>query len=132
MALNSDDARELADLCRNSASAIRDYLRDNFDSSDSPDYQRLKDLAMDLVVHGSAMTTAAVGLAIDEMADDAAELRLVTSEAKESLARLQTVGRVINVAAALVDLAAAIASRNPGGAFKAAKGLRKTLKEAEA
>ncbi len=132
MALNSDDARVLADQCQDAASAIRDRLRDDFDTSDSPEYQRLKDLAMTLVLHSSAMTTAAVGLAIDDMADDAAELKQVTTEAKESLAKLQTVGRVINIAAALVDLAAAVADKNPGGAAKAAKGLRNALKEDDA
>jgi hypothetical protein len=132
MALSLDDARELADLFRDAATAIRDYLRDNFNTSDSPDYQTLNDLAKTLVLRSSSMTTDAVGLAIDEMADDAAELQQVTTEAKESLAHLQTIGTVINVAAASVDLATAIVSKNPGGAFNAAKGLRDALQEAKA
>ena len=132
MALSSDDVGALADLFQDAAAAIRDYLRDNFDTSDSPDYVALNDFAMTLVLKSSEMTTSAVGLAIDEMADDSAELRQVTAEAKDSLGQLQDIRSFINVAAAVVGLATAIASKNPGGAFNAAKDLRDVLQAANA
>lgn len=132
MALSSDDVGALADLFRDAAAAIRDYLRDNFDTSDSPDYVALNDFAMTLVLKSSEMTTSAVGLAIDEMADDSAELRQVTAEAKDSLGQLQDIRSFINLAAAVVGLATAIASKNPGGAFNAAKDLRDVLQAANA
>ena len=132
MALSSDDVGALADLFQDAAAAIRDYLRDNFDTSDSPDYVALNDFAMTLVLKSTEMTTSAVGLAIDEMADDSAELRQVTAEAKDSLGQLQDIRSVINVAAAVVGLATAIASKNPGGAFNAAKDLRDALQTANA
>ena len=132
MALSSGDASALADLFRDAAAAIRDYLRDNFDTSDSPDYEALNDFAMTLVLKSSEMTTTAVGLAIDDMADDSAELRQVTAEAKDSLGQLQDIRSAINLAAAVVGLATAIASKNPGGAFNAAKDLRDVLQAANA
>ena len=132
MALSSDDVGALADLFRDAAAAIRDYLRDNFDTSDSPDYAVLNDHAMTLVLKSTEMTTTAVGLAIDEMADDSAELRQITAEAKDSLGQLQDIRTAINLAAAVVGLATAIASKNPGGAFNAAKDLRNTLQAANA
>ena len=132
MALSSDDVGALADLFQGAAAAIRDYLRDNFDTSDSPDYVALNDFAMTLVLKSSEMTTTAVGLAIDDMADDSAELRQVTAEAKDSLGQLQDIRTAINLAAAVVGLATAIASKNPGGAFNAAKDLRNTLQAANA
>ncbi|MDJ0936965.1 MAG: hypothetical protein QNJ06_04570 [Kiloniellales bacterium] len=132
MALSSDDVGALADLFQDAAAAIRDYLRDNFDTSDSPDYVALNDFAMTLVLKSSEMTTSAVGLAIDEMADDSAELRQITAEAKDSLGQLQDIRSFINLAAAVVGLATAIASKNPGGAFNAAKDLRDVLQAANA
>ena len=132
MALSSDDAGALADQFQGAAAAIRDYLRDNFDTSDSPDYAALNDLAMTLVLKSSEMTTSAVGLAIDEMADDSAELRQIAAEAKDNLAQLQDIRTAINVAAAVVGLATAIASKNPGGTFNAAKDLRDALQAADA
>ncbi len=132
MALSSDDVGALADLFQDAAAAIRDYLRDNFDTSDSPDYAVLNDHAMTLVLKSSEMTTSAVGLAIDEMADDSAELRQVTAEAKDSLGQLQDIRTAINLAAAVVGLATAIASKNPGGAFNAAKDLRDALQASDA
>ena len=103
-----------------------------FDTSDSPDYVALNDFAMTLVLKSTEMTTSAVGLAIDEMADDSAELRQVTAEAKDSLGQLQDIRSVINLATAVVGLATAIASKNPGGAFNAAKDLRDALQTANA
>ncbi len=132
MALSSDDVGALADLFQDAAAAIRDYLRDNFDTSDSPDYVALNDFAMTLVLKSSEMTTSAVGLAIDEMADDSAELRQITAEAKDSLGQLQDIRSFINLSAAVVGLATAIASKNPGGAFNAAKDLRDVLQAANA
>ncbi len=132
MALSSDDVGALADLFQDAAAAIRDYLRDNFDTSDSPDYVALNDFAMTLVLKSSEMTTSAVGLAIDEMADDSAELRQITAEAKDSLGQLQAIRSFIDLAAAVVGLATAIASKNPGGAFNAAKDLRDVLQAANA
>ncbi len=132
MALSSDDVGALADVFQDAAAAIRDYLRDNFDTSDSPDYVALNDFAMTLVLKSSEMTTSAVGLAIDEMADDSAELRQITAEAKDSLGQLQDIRSFINLAAAVVGLATAIASKNPGGAFNAAKDLRDVLQAANA
>ncbi len=132
MALSSDDVGALADLFQDAAAAIRDYLRDNFDTSDSPDYVALNDFAMTLVLKSSEMTTSAIGLAIDEMADDSAELRQITAEAKDSLGQLQDIRSFINLAAAVVGLATAIASKNPGGAFNAAKDLRDVLQAANA
>ena len=132
MALSSDDAGAPADLFQGAAAAIRDYLRDNFDTSDSPDYVALNDFAMTLVLKSSEMTTSAVGLAIDEMADDSAELRQITAEAKDSLGQLQDIRSFIDLSAAVVGLATAIASKNPGGAFNAAKDLRDVLQAANA
>jgi hypothetical protein len=76
------------------------------------------------------MRTEAVGLSIDQMADASAELKQVIGDAKESLARLETIGTVIRVAAGLVDLAKGILDRNPGGIFNASQGIVRTIADA--
>ena len=131
MALAADDARLVADRFLEAAEAIDTYLDANWGSIARPDYETLSESAKTLLRVSSFMTTVAVGLSIEQMEDDAAELKQVVAEAKESLARLQTIRGVIRVAAGLVDLATAIMARDPGDIFKAAKGLHKLARESE-
>lgn len=132
MALAADDARAVADQFLEAAEAIDSYLDANWGSIARPDYEILSESAKTLLRVSSFMTTVAVGLSIEQMEDDAAELKQVIADAKESLGRLQAVRTVIRVAAGLVDLATAIMARDPGDIFKAAKGLHKLTKDSQA
>jgi chlorite dismutase len=127
MAFTADDARVIADQFLEAAEAIDDFLDANKDTISQADNDVLRDAQRNLLRSSASMTTAAVGLSIDQMADAAAELGQVITEAKESLAELESIGKAIRVAAGLVDLATAIIAKNPGGAFKAVKALREEL-----
>lgn len=132
MTISADDARALADGFLEAAQAIDDYLDANWRTMERAEYETLNESVKTLLRVGGFMTTVAVGLSIDQMDDDAAQLKQVVAEAKESLSKLKAVGQAIRVAAALVDLAAAIVSKDPGAAFKAAQGLYAIVKEATA
>ena len=82
--------------------------------------------AKDLLRSSGSMTTTAVGLAIDEMQDDAAELRGVIEDAKDKLETLESVGTAIAIATGLVNLASALLERDAGGVAKAARELADT------
>ena len=107
--------------------AIDQYLDDNFRGMTRPEYETLSESQKTLLRVSAFMTAVAVGLSIEQMADDAAELVQVIAEAKESLAQLEAVGRGIRIAARLVDLATAIMAKDPGAIFKAANNLRELL-----
>ena len=132
MALNADDAKELADRFLEAATAIDKFLDDNWTTIDRADYETMSESAKTLLRVCSFMTTVAVGLSIDRMQDDAAQLKQVTAKAKESLARLQSVRRAMRVAAGMVDLATAIMSKDPGGIFKAFQGLHELTQDHQA
>jgi len=132
MALNADDAKELADRFLEAATAIDKYLDDNWTTIDRADYETMSESAKTLLRVCSFMTTVAVGLSIDQMQDDAAQLKQVTAKAKDSLARLQSVRRAMRVAAGMVDLATAIMSKDPGGIFKAFQGLHELTQDVQA
>lgn len=132
MALNADDAKELADRFLEAATAIDKYLDDNWTTIDRADYETMSESAKTLLRVCSFMTTVAVGLSIDQMQDDAAQLKQVVAKAKESLARLQSVRRAMRVAAGMVDLATAIMSKDPGGIFKAFQGLHELTQDHQA
>jgi len=127
MALTADDARVIADQFLEAAQAIDAYLDANKDTISQTDNDVLRDAQRNLLRSSASMTTAAVGLSIDQMADAAAELGQVITEARESLAHLESIGKAIRVAAGLVDLATAIIAKNPGGAFRAVQVLRDEL-----
>ena len=127
MALTADNARDIADQFLDAAKAIDQYLDDNFRGMTRPEYETLSESQKPLLRVSAFMTAVAVGLSIEQMADDAAELVQVIAEAKESLAQLEAVGRGIRIAAGLVDLATAIMAKDPGAIFKAANNLRELL-----
>ena len=127
MALTADDARVIADQFLEAAQAIDAYLDANRAALSKDEKKSLRDAQKELLRSSAAMTTAAVGLSIDQMDDAAAELGQVITEAKDSLADLESIRKAIRVAAGLVDLATAIVAKDPGGAVKAALGLREEL-----
>lgn len=132
MALTREDAGDIADGFLAAAEAIDTYLDAHRGTISQPDYDTMSGSALALLRDCGAMTTDAVGLAIDEMADDAAELKQVITGAKDSLDRLQAIGAAISAAAGLVDLAGAIVARDPGAAYKAARGLYELADEGRA
>lgn len=127
MALSDDDARRIADQFLDAAKAIDQYLDDNWETISRADYDSMSEAQKTLLRNSAVMTTAAVGLSIDQMQNPAAELGQVIEEAKKSLKKLEAVGKAIRVAAGLVDLATAILAKDPGAAFKAANNLREEL-----
>ena len=132
MALTDDDARAIADDLLDAAKDIDKYLDDNWGSMSRVEYETLSESANTLLRISSKMTTLAVGLSIEDMADDSAELKATIAQARKSLAKLKAVGKAIRVVAGLVDLATAIVSRDPKAIFNAARGLHATATAAEA
>ncbi len=130
MALTADNAREIADGFLDAHRAIDKYLDDHWETISRPDYETLSESGRTLLRISGFMTTVAVDLSIEQMEDDAAELKKVIADAKESLAHLQDIGKAIRVTAGMVDLATGIMARNPSAVFKAAKGLSEVIKEA--
>ena len=130
MAVTKKSAREIADGFLQSATAIDKYLDKNWGSISRAEYETLSESARTLLRVSAFMTTEAVGLAIADMKNEGDELKKVTSAARRSLAKLESVKSAIRVVAGIVDLATAIMSKDPGAVFKAAKGLRETVKEA--
>jgi len=127
MALTAEDARIIRDQFLAAAQAIDDYLDANWETISRSNYETLSESQKTLLRVSIFMTTEAVGLSIDQMADAAAELGQVIVEAKDSLADLHSVGKAIRITAGLVDLATAIIAKDPGGAVKAVQGLHDLL-----
>ncbi len=123
MALTADDAREIADALLDAYKTIDDYLDKQWETISRADYETLSESGRTLLRISGFITTVAVGLSIDQMEDDAAEIKKVIGDAKQKLEHLNEIGTAIRVAAGMVDVATSIVSRDPRSTFKAVKGL---------
>lgn len=127
MPFSADDARAVADDLFEAAKSIDAYLDANWGTMSRAEYEALNESQKTLLRLASFTTTAAVGLALDELQDPVRSLRSVITTGKDRIGTLQTVGQIIQVAAGLADLAAGIMGRNPGAIVKSARNLADTL-----
>lgn len=132
MAITKEQARELAALFRNLSIQLGDFRFDNWGTLTPAYRQTIQDAEWTLLNASSDMTTKAVGIALDNMQADLKVIIDATTKAKKTIGSIKKVKAVIEVAAAAVALAGAIASQNPGAIASAAANLYKEAKDAMA
>lgn len=121
MAITSDQAFDLARRLRSASVALGDYRFELWDDLTRKRRERIEELEWDLMLEAMKVTTAAVGLALDEADTSLTQVRAATAKAKSAIKTLDDVRRVIAVATALVGLAAAVAAKDPGAVAKNVK-----------
>ncbi len=85
--------------------------------------QALEDAGWKLLNGANELTTAAVGLTLDESETSFDKLKESSERATEAVKTLKTVAKVVTVATAAVGLTAAILSKDSGAIGKNAKAL---------
>ena len=86
--------------------------------------KQLRKNAMDLgneITRMNVVGIIALGLELEESV--ISEMKQATQHAVDAITKLQDIRKMIRIATALVILAAAVASQNPGAVAKASKGL---------
>lgn len=121
MELTSDDAFELSDRFRDLVHEVRGWRKQHMHELDECTLQELDTLETRLLTQAAELTTAAVGLVLDESEASAATLKEVTGQARDAIKTLQTIAKVIAVTTAAVGLAGAIASKDVGAVGRNAK-----------
>lgn len=121
MPLSSDQAFELARRFRSAAVDIGDYRFKHWNELGDARREKLEALEWDLGVAAMQVTTAGVGLALEEVETSLTALRDATGKARRAIKTIGDVRKVIKVATALVGLAAAVASKDPAAVAKNAK-----------
>ncbi|MGO1080245.1 hypothetical protein [Inquilinus sp. CA228] len=114
MRLSSQDAFLLARKFHEAAADIGKRRFDDWDTLTPGQKRELEDAQWSLLNASSDMVTKAVGLVLDETQIAFAKLTGIVTEAKEVLATIEDIRKAIDVAAALVGLAAAVISRDVG------------------
>jgi hypothetical protein len=113
MNLSVDQARELADKYEALADSIQEKRLEKLDELSPQESKKLKNAetkARDLC---ASFTTDAVGLAIDETVASLEDLNEVTEKARDAIATLAKVNKIITLATTVVKLGAAVMSENP-------------------
>ena len=129
MTLTTAHARTLADELLHAATAIDAFLDAEWESITRPQYEAMNESGRTLLRVSSFCTTEAVGLSLTEMEETADSLTAVIVDANGTIKSLNEARLGIQISAGLADLAAGIIARNPKSVGKAAKNLRKLLKD---
>ncbi|HTY78106.1 MAG TPA: hypothetical protein VMI34_09840 [Candidatus Bathyarchaeia archaeon] len=121
MPLTSADAFKLSKAFHDLSVAIGEYRFGHWDTLSDDARKTLEDEEWSLLNASSDMITKAVGLALDESDPGAQKVQAAAAAAQKAVKTVKDVGKVINIAAASVGLAAAIMSKDPGAIAKNAK-----------
>jgi len=121
MALTAQEAFELSKQFRDFAITLGNYRFANWQTLTPLQRRDIEDEEWSLINASSDMTTKAVGLALEESESSLRSITKSITKAKQAIKKLQTVKQIINVAAAVVGLGAAIISKDPGSIAKNTK-----------
>jgi hypothetical protein len=121
MALSSADAFKLSRSFHDLSVSIGQYRFGNWETLSEDERRTLEDEEWSLLNASSDMLTKAVGLTLDESDPTGQKVQAATTAAAKAVKTLKEVGKVINVAAAAVGLAAAIVAKDPGAIAKNSK-----------
>lgn len=123
----TEEAAQLASLFYRLSQALDDFRLKNWDSIQPDDRGRLKDEAQALDTRAHYFTADAIGQTLKKIQGNLQNLKDTTANAKQAVANLNTVSKVISIATAGVVLAAAIASGNVGSIAAGVTGLAQTI-----
>jgi len=123
MPITKDQARELARAFLAMSHTLGEFRFDNWDDLTPAQRKSVEDAEWSLINLSSDLTTAAVGIALDDMQPDLKALQDATAKAQAVIADIQRVKDVLALATKAIALGGALISRNPGAIGEAAKGL---------
>lgn len=110
--ITADEALELAAGFRATSVALGDYLYRNWTMLDSKERDKLRSLEVTLLNLSTDLVTQAAGVILDDALASVAQLKAATQMAKSALAKIEQIKKAINIATALIGLAAAIPTGN--------------------
>ena len=111
--LTFQEAVELARAFREAGGKTIDYIEENSGTLSHEQIDKLTESSMFLLMNSAAIRTAAVSLLLDEVETSKEELIATTRNARDTLAAIQRVGKIVDVVTGLVELAGAVISKNP-------------------
>ena len=125
--LTSPQAMDLAEEFGEAAEQIRQWRRANRTKITPKENEQLRELTVSLTMIAQTVATNAVGLALDEATVTLAGLESATTRARKAIKNVQNAKKGIEISAALISLAAAVVSKDPGGVAGSLQALVKAV-----
>jgi hypothetical protein len=111
--ISKDQARVIAQAFLELSHVLGSYRFANWVHLTTAQRRQIEDSEWDLLNYSNCFVTTAVGIALTDMQRDLKTIADATKKAKKVVARIADVRDILKMAAALVVLGGAIASRNP-------------------
>lgn len=121
--ITADEALELAANFRAASIELGDYVYENWTTLAPKERDQLRSLEVTLLNLSTDLVTQAAGVILDDAQASVAQLGAATQKAKRALAKIQQIKKAINVATALIGLAAAIPTGNITSILSALNGV---------
>jgi len=121
--ITPEQALQLASSYVDSAHQLGQFRIRNWNNLYDDDKKVTAAIGRKLIGYSQSLETDAVGRLLDDAQASLAQIKLATIDANHAIQTINTVKKVISVAAALVTLAAAISTENPAGIAQAVQGV---------
>lgn len=124
----ADEARQLATLFDNLSLALDDFrLNDHDPPLSSKDAARLKKEADALEDLSHYFTAQAIGATLQKIQPDLENIKALTKEAKEQVAKLNEISKVFTIAGAALSLGKVIITGDPVSILASAEAFAQTV-----
>ncbi|RAI93865.1 hypothetical protein [Algoriphagus yeomjeoni] len=124
--LTSDQATQLSDNFYSLAMAIGDFRYENWDKLSFEENKELSETQNMLLQTGEDILAFSTTLIMDETIDSLAKINSITGEIQDSIKKLNSIQKGLNVAAAILLLGVAIVNRDTKGIGDSIKGVYET------
>ncbi len=129
MGQTADQIRQLAQVFTEMSSAVDNYRTQHFDELDTAERLRLEQLFQELCDLHDDFTALAIQNTLDGIQSDLNHVVEVTTEAKQSLAHLNTIAEITKLVSATLELGAAISSGDYGAIPSALKDVVQSMQK---
>jgi hypothetical protein len=123
MPISQQQARDLARLFLDLSNSLTKYRLDRWAQLSKAQHRDVADVAYTLHNYSDDFVTTAVGIALQNIQNDLQAIKQATAKALKVVKTVNTVKSVLAVAAAVVSLGGAIASKNPAAIASSAADL---------
>jgi len=126
-ALTAEQAQSLALAVRDYARTASDFLHDQWDNLADENRRQVHDTIFDLLLRADDVNALAGSLVLDSAQGSVEQINATVASAGQFLRKVSDVKKAIGVIATGLDLATAIASKNPAGILNGVKALKQAL-----
>ena len=127
--LTSEQASKIANSLQGIAKAIGEYRKENYIKMSPIQIVSIENLQEQILQQADKLYTESAILVMDDIQNSLATIEKVTAEIQETIKGLQDIQKTIDIATSVLNLGAAILSKNPQSIGKSIVELVKNVKE---